>query len=399
MINLMWKNIIRRKNQSLLTIGITAITVFTFVLIFGVYVTTGQGLKASTDRLGADAIVVPPDANLSGYSLLFTSNPENKYMDAGIMDEVARLDGVSNVTPQFFSQTLSGGCCDFGREMRLVGFDPESDFVVKALINKKIYDNLGDDEIILGGEFTDFVGKKTRVLNRQFNVAGELFPTGTGMDNTIFMKIDMARQITEQSDNLDVIPTGKDSSSLISAVMVKLDDNTDPAEFANDFIFSGIDAECIAATSTVAALQDQLRNTSLIIFGLWIALLAIAVLSLVGRFNALAKDRKKEIGLMRAIGVQKKNIFGLILGEACTMALIGGIIGSIAACLLMNPVMHRIQETFMLPPSVWNPGMTAIAGVSGLLLAVLICLAAAIRPAMSAASLEPQRAITQGEVN
>ena len=102
---------------------------------------------------------------------------------------------------------------------------------------------------------------------------------------------------------------------------------------------------------------------------------------------------------MRAIGVQKKNIFGLILGEACTMALIGGIIGSIAACLLMNPVMHRIQETFMLPPSVWNPGMTAIAGVSGLLLAVLICLAAAIRPAMSAASLEPQRAITQGEVN
>lgn len=138
MINLMWKNIIRRKNQSLLTIGITAITVFTFVLIFGVYVTTGQGLKASTDRLGADAIVVPPDANLSGYSLLFTSNPENKYMDAGIMDEVARLDGVSNVTPQFFSQTLSGGCCDFGREMRLVGFDPESDFVVKALINKKI---------------------------------------------------------------------------------------------------------------------------------------------------------------------------------------------------------------------------------------------------------------------
>lgn len=382
-----------------MTIGITALTVFTFVLIFGVFITTRYGLSTSEERLGADVIVVPSDANLDGYNLLFTSNPENKYMDIAIMDEVGKLDGVEAMSPQFFSQTVSGGCCDFGTSMRLVGFDPDSDFILKALMNQKDYSELSDDDIILGGNFTDYVGKESRVLNTVFHVAGELYPTGTGMDDTVFMKIDRARTITEESENLDVIPEGADSSRLISAIMVKLEDGVDPAVFANDFLFTDIDAECIATSATVASVQKQLSDTSAVIFALWIALLAIAVLSLVGRFNALAKDRKKETGLMRAIGVQKKTIFGLILGEACTMALIGGVPGSIIACIAMNPVMNHIQQIFKLPPSVWNPGMSVLAGVLGVVLAVLICFAAAIRPAASSASLEPQAAITQGEVN
>ena len=399
MFHLVWSNISRRKNQSLLTIAITGLTVFTFVLIFGVFVTTRYGLSTSVDRLGADAIIVPPDANLDGYNLLFTSNPESIYMDIGIMEEVKKLDGVAAVSPQFFSQTVDGGCCDFGRSMRLVGFDPDSDFILKALMNQKDYDKLSENDIVLGGNFTDYVGKESRVLDKPFHVAGELYPTGTGMDDTIFMRIDRARTITEESENLDVFPKGADASKLISAIMVKLDEGVEPAVFANDFLFKDINAECIATSATVASVQEQLNDTSSVLFMLWIALLAIAILSLVGRFNALAKDRKKETGLMRAIGVQKKSIFALIIGEACTMALIGGVLGSIIACFLLNPVMGHIQQTFRLPPSVWSPGMTALAGILGVALALLICIAAAIKPAVTSASLEPQAAITQGEVN
>ena len=399
MFHLIWSNISRRKNQSLLTIAITALTVFTFVLILGVFITARHGLNTSVDRLGADAIIVPPGANLDGYELLFTSNPESVYMDASIMDEVKKLDGVAEVSPQFFSQTVSGGCCDFGKAMRLVGFDPESDFIIKALMNQKDYDKLSDNDIVLGGNFTDYVGKESRVLDKPFHVAGELYPTGTGMDDTIFMRIDRARTITEESENLDVIPKGTDSSGLISAIMIKLDDGVEPAVFANDFLFTDIDAECIATSATVASVQEQLNDISTVIFTLWVALLAVALLSLLGRFNALAKDRKKEIGLMRAIGVQKKTVFGLILGEACMMALIGGIAGSIPACLVLNPVMGHLQQTFKLPPSVWSPGMTVLAGILGIALALLICIAAALKPAAASASLEPQAAITQGEVN
>ncbi len=399
MIDLIWKNIVRRKNQSILTIAITAITIFTFVLIFGVFITMRQGLSESADRLGADAIIVPSTADADGYELLYTSNPENKYMSTDIMKQVEKLDGVKAVSPQFFSQTINGTCCDFGMEMRLVGFDPDSDFIIKSLMNQKDYEELTDQDIILGGEFTDYVGKTARVLDTPFHVGGELHPTGTGLDNTIFLRIDRARQITKDSEGLDVLPKGVDPSTLISAVMVKLDGSITPDKFAHDFIFTGIDAQCISTTDTVSALQAQLNGTSKVIFGIWIALLAVAVLALIGRFNALAKDRKKEIGLMRAIGVQKKQVFLLIIGEACTMALVGGLAGSIIAGFCISPIMKMIQTTFLLPPATWNIGMTILSAVLGVVLSLLICFFAAINSAIKSASLEPQTAITQGEVN
>ena len=127
--------------------------------------------------------------------------------------------------------------------------------------------------------------------------------------------------------------------------------------------------------------------------------LLIAVLSLVGRFNALAKERKKEIGLLRAIGLKKGQVFGLIIGETCTMALIGGVLGSGLALLCMDPVMDILRDAFTLSPSVWNSSLALVCGVSGVALAGLLGFGAAVSPALSSASMDPQAAITQGEVN
>lgn len=400
MLNLIWKNISRRRNQSILTISITALTIMTFVIIFGVFVTMNQGLETSIERLGADAMVIPSDANADGYQLLFTGEPSNEYMSLDILEQTKKLDGVAQLSPQFFSQTIDGGCCDFGMEMRVVGFEPETDFILASNMNVKEYDDFTDEDIILGGNFTDFVGKNSRVLDHLFHVAGELYPSGTGMDKSVFMDIDVARKITQESEKLNVLPKGVDPNTLISAIVIKLEDGVDPARFAKEFNFySGIDAQCIATSNTVAALQEQLAGTSKIIFALWMALLIIAILALIGRFNALAKDRKKEIGLMRAIGVQKKQVFGLIIGEACVMALIGGVLGSVIASLLSKPILSIVESTFRLPPSVWSIGMSVLAALLGIVLAVVICFLAAFKPARDSASLEPQTAITEGEVN
>ena len=123
------------------------------------------------------------------------------------------------------------------------------------------------------------------------------------------------------------------------------------------------------------------------------------MLALVGRFNSLAKERKKEIGLLRAIGVQKLQVFGLIIGEACTMALIGGIIGSGLALLCMDPLIEMLKADFTLSPTVWNTRLAMICAGSGVALALVLGFFAALTPAARSASLDPQTAITQGEVN
>lgn len=397
---LIWNNIVRRKNQSLLTVLITLLTVFTFVLVMGVFLTMRQGLELSRERLGADIVVLPETANADGYELLFTAQPENVYMDASILEEVAAIEGVAQASPQFYSQTVDGTCCDFGYEMRVIGFDQDTDFILEPYFYLQEYDVLQDDEIVLGGNFTDYVGKKSSILGRQFSVVGELYPTGTGMDDTIFMTIEMARALTAKSEVLGDTWKDKDPGGYISAVMVKVEEGVDAEKLA-DWIWrwSGLPVVCVATGGTVAALQDQLDATVLILLALWMAALLIAVLALLGRFNALAKDRKKEIGLMRAIGIQKEQVFLLIIGEACIMALLGGFAGSLLACLCMNTVVELVQRVFVLPGSVWTVGIAVICVLIGTLFSGLLGLLSAMYPAIKSAGLEPQSAITQGEVN
>ena len=136
-----------------------------------------------------------------------------------------------------------------------------------------------------------------------------------------------------------------------------------------------------------------------VMFALRLASLLIAVLSLVGRFNALAKERKKEIGLLRAIGLKKGQVFSLIIGETCTMALMGGVLGSAIALLCMNPVIEMLKDAFKLSPSVWTTPLALLCGGAGVLLALVLGFAAAVSPAWKSASMDPQTAITQGEVN
>ena len=136
-----------------------------------------------------------------------------------------------------------------------------------------------------------------------------------------------------------------------------------------------------------------------VMFVLWAAALIIAVLALTGRFNSLAQERKKEIGLLRAIGLTKSTVFFLIIGETGAMALMGGILGSGIALLCMGPAIELLRDAFTLSPSVWSDSMAVLCGGTGVVLAVLLGFLASMAPALKSASMDPQSAITQGEVN
>ena len=160
-----------------------------------------------------------------------------------------------------------------------------------------------------------------------------------------------------------------------------------------------MECKVLLTGDTIADLQSQLEVTMKVMFALWAASLLIAVLSLIGRFNALAKERKKEIGLLRAIGLKKGQVFGLIIGETCTMALMGGILGSVLALLCMDPIIEMLKDAFKLSPSVWTTSLALLCGAAGVALAAVLGFASAVSPALKSASMDPQSAITQGEVN
>ena len=401
MLMLIWNNIARRRTQSTLTVTITALTVMVFVMVMGIFQTVNQGLALSRERMGADALLMPKYSNAKGDDLLFTAMPENIYMPIEVLEQAKELDGVAAMSPQFYCQTLALGCCDPGEEARIVGYDSESDFILKPYLDEGSQDGITPEQLIIGHNYEDedLVGGNYMILGKVFKVVSALQPTGTGMDSTFFMDFRTAQDMCLESEVLRENWTKRDPHDYISVIMIKFEEGVDPDAFVKQVEESGMEAKVLLTGETISSLQGQLEVTMQVMFALWLASLLIAVLSLVGRFNALAKERKKEIGLLRAIGLKKGQVFSLIIGETCTMALMGGVLGSGVALICMDPIIELLKGAFKLSPSVWTTTLALLCGAAGVVLAGLLGFAAAVSPAWKSASMDPQAAITQGEVN
>lgn len=81
------------------------------------------------------------------------------------------------------------------------------------------------------------------------------------------------------------------------------------------------------------------------------------------------------------------------------MAVMGGLVGSIAACLCMETAVGLLQKVFDMPQSVWGIGTAILCVLIGTAFSALLGFLSAMYPAVRSAGLEPQSAITQGEVN
>ncbi|MBQ1229381.1 MAG: ABC transporter permease, partial [Firmicutes bacterium] len=166
MFMLIWKNIARRRTQSTLTVTITLLTVLVFVMVMGVFQTVNEGLALSRERLGADAVLIPKNSAAKGDDLLFTAMPENIYMSADSVEQAKQLDGIAAMTPQFYCQTLELGCCEPGEAVRIIGYDSETDFLLKPYLDEGSQAGIGENQLIVGSNFEedDIVGGNYMLL-------------------------------------------------------------------------------------------------------------------------------------------------------------------------------------------------------------------------------------------
>lgn len=396
---LAWKNVSRRIGQTTLTVLITALTVLTFVLSFSVLSTLQEGLRLANARLGADVIVLPGKSNADAFQTIFTAEPVNIYMDKSVTETLSAVVGVEFITPQFFTQSLDESCCSIGGATRLVGYDEETDFILKPWLNEQNIEGLRDDEVIIGGGIPAMLGNRAIILGEIFTVVGSLYPTGSGMDETIFMNIEVARKLAQESPYLQSIWKKQTPEELISALLIKVDNGFSPEEVARNINELDLTVVAVSTSEIVSSMKAQMDVISRLILGLWSGVFVVACLALIGRFTALARERKKEIGLLRAVGVQRSAVFKLIVLEAWIMAGSGGILGSLLGVLGVKAILDILTSSMVLPMGEWS-GLAALASVLlGIAVALLLGLLASVYPAWKSARMDPQEAIVRGELD
>ena len=123
----------------------------------------------------------------------------------------------------------------------------------------------------------------------------------------------------------------------------------------------------------------------------------IAVIGVVNTILMSVFERTQEIGVIKAIGASRTDVFKLIWTETIIVCAMGGILGSIAAFLGSGAVEYILKMILPYAPSgrlvVISPGLLGGAFLG----TVAVGLISGFYPAWRASSMRPVEAIRRGE--
>ena len=353
-----------------------------------------QSLDAGISRMGADILIVPEENARAGQTIILTGYPTSFFFEDSGFEKISRIRGVAQASPQIYIATLFASCC--AAPVQMIAIDPENDFTISAWLVENPGVKLGKDDIIIGSNIIQVVGKDLMFYGHNFHVAGVLDRTGMGVDNSVFTRFEDAYTMAEESELSAVrkltIPKG-----MVSAVLVRVEPGASPSGVAAEIEKQVPGTKAIMPDGLLHAVNGQLAAVMILLNG---ATLAVTVVSipLLGVVSAMvAHERRREISLLRALGATRGFIARLMLAESFALAGIGSLIGIAAAAgilvIYQDYVTYSLQSPFIIP----SAATIIIEGGSTILLAMGIAMIASLYPALISTRSEPYETIRKGE--
>jgi putative ABC transport system permease protein len=134
--------------------------------------------------------------------------------------------------------------------------------------------------------------------------------------------------------------------------------------------------------------REPIDQFVLMIFALLGLALVIAVLGIVNTLALSVIERTREVGLLRAIGVSRRQLRGMITLESVVIAALGAVLGVLLGTGFGIALMYALRDQGLEVISVPQSQLAVFLGLS-----VVIGVLAAVFPARRAARLDVLRAI------
>lgn len=385
------KNLRRKPFRTGVLVSSIALLVSLLIFALSFIVSVSSSLKKASDRLGADLIVVPVGARGYAEAFLLESKKAEFYMNKSLIDRVKKIEGIESITYQTYLSTIGGVCCDV-EATRIIAFDQYSDFIVKPWLKKAIGRGLKKGEAISGYETNfnlgvELLDLETTIFNNKFKVVGVLEKTGTALDNALIM--------TEENIK-DIIGSGKSplSEGQISLIFTKVKKGFDPYEVGRTVEGNIVEVDVVARSDMGKEILSTLKDINKI-FLITIVMSSILAIFLVWAiFSAIANERSREVGIMRAVGAKESHIVKLFMMEVFLVGLIGSLIGLAIGTSISLSLAKGFKLLKAISATLTAVQQTEIA-IAGLLIGTIICIAGALMPINRIKKLEPLLAIKE----
>jgi putative ABC transport system permease protein len=368
MLDLAFRNIMRQRTR-------------TFLTALGIVIGIGAVVALGSIAEGIDSAVQSGLEMTAGKIMVYETGSMfglTGSMDQEDIDNINNIGGIKDIIPMIFYMEMSSFS---STGSQVIGIDPsKGDYFVGENAEFEDGREMYEDEqevAILGKAAATMlnigVGDFYTVKNMDFEVVGVLEATGvTDIDNSIMLPFDDLKTALGKEDFQMVYVIPDDIS--------KVENIAEEIEDIDDTLQASTAAEIAAQAASIV---DQIRFFTI---GIGAISAFVGGLGVMNTMIMAVMERRREIGVMKAIGATNRMILTQILTESAMISLIGGLggilIGLIGSVLLGSLTGGMITATV-------TPGLAA----TGLSFALFLGLIGGYYPARKASKLDPVEAL------
>lgn len=378
------RNLKRKLMRTAILIAVFTVGILSVVMLYNVSETIGHSLEKKMTQFGANVLVYPKSESLNisygGFSM-GNLNYQVKYLPE--KDTVYKIrniefkENISTVAPKLVSLAKYNE-----KPVAVTGVIWEEEIRIKSYwaVEGKMPEE--PTEAIIGKRAADLLGisinTPVNLGSGVITISGILHKTGTEDDNLIFANLHTVQAYTDKKDMINFVEVaalcaGCPIEEIVAQIQTNLPD-TD---------INALQNIVKQRMSTI----EYVKKMVLLVSGV---ILIIACFMLSMFMLASVNERKKEIGILRAVGYSGAKIFLIFGFEAMLIGSLAGILGYIGGYYSSIELLSRINmgENEHIAFSI-----TALI-TSTVLVGLLSVISASI-PAMKATRVQPTDVFSQ----
>ncbi|MDR1159476.1 MAG: ABC transporter permease [Syntrophomonadaceae bacterium] len=366
-----WNNLLHRRFRSLCLALLIMLTAFVIAggTLFGS--SLRNGVRSTADRLGADAMFLPPGAERELEGALLEGKPSTFYLPGDTVRQLSSAKNVKRSSPQLYISTFDSPHC--GSLVQIIGYDPKTDFVVAPWLIESVPGGPKTGEIVIGNAIQLEPGEEMLLFDMRYKVAGKLEKTGMGFDVSVFAGMETAYTLIDRYEKyLEAIPMpDKDAASV---VVVEIEKGVDHETFARDIRMEYRSVGVILPQAIIGNMMKHLNLTIAVLTGLLIVIWILSAFVLAIVFTVALHERKREFGVFRAFGATRGKLVSILMTESALLSAGGASIGILLLCITVLPFNAFIES------SLGSEYLLPSAGVTALILGGCFLLCASVGP-------------------